>query len=79
MAKKRKKETVRRKVYCWPSYCEVCGGEFRPSRRHAFLCSPACRKRFSRLGPAMQDAIRRVVECRMVARPITEKRGLRRK
>lgn len=52
-----------RKAFYTPTFCEICGEPFKASRRHAFLCSARCRKRFSRLGPLMQAAIRRVV-CR---------------
>lgn len=30
--------------------CEVCGTEYRTSRKHTRTCSPACRKRLSRMG-----------------------------
>lgn len=30
--------------------CEVCGTEYRTSRKHTRTCSPACRKKLSRMG-----------------------------
>src|SRR5258708_28386473 len=39
----------RRRTYYWAMWCAVCFGEFQASRTHAFLFSPACRKKFSRM------------------------------
>lgn len=49
---------VRMTFYYYPMWCPICKGEFRASRKHAFLCSSKCRKAFSRLAKPEQMRIR---------------------
>ena len=61
-----------RRVYYWAMWCAMCGGEFKASRKHAFLCSARCRKAFNRLSESERDSILEHV-CQNHPRPKTRR------
>src|SRR5258708_12636513 len=63
----------RRRTYYWSMWCAVCFGEFQASRTHAFLCSPACRKKFSRM-PLKEPREIRKQQCGTSWKPTNVKR-----
>lgn len=47
-----------RRTYYVSMWCAICGSHFKAARRHAFLCSSGCRKKFSRLTQEEKDKIK---------------------